>query len=369
MTNGNDPNGQSAASVQNLSPENLGLVEFLCPEFVMGWAAVSADGTPARVQAKIADTVIALAESAMPRPDLVWESPFGSMNARAFIMTFNPPLTIGVLNQVSVSIAGADTALQRLPDFEVHSDPPKRIFVLGSPRSGTSQMGASLVKALKLPWTGEAHVGPLFAAAAASLGGDANSPSDFVKAIHNWNYRGIAIEAARRAYFAMHTSPSFLDKTPGIAMVKAAPFLIECFPGAKIIFMLRNPVANVSSRLAKFGGVFAEHCMDWAATMETWANVREELPSWLEIRQEEMARNPTLVAEQLANYLGRGDLQPGILRSLSSEFLERTGAGLEKTLLSDSGWTQSEMNTFREICEPMAELFNYPLQRFSASST
>jgi len=327
----------------------------------MGWAEVCADGRPARVQARIADSVIALGEASMPRSDLVCTNPNGSMNARAFIMTFNPPLTPEALVQVSISVNGSEGFLRRRPHLAIDGGPPKRIFVLGSPRSGTSQMGATLVKALKLPWTGEAHVGPLFSAAAANLSGNPDSPDDFVRALHTWNYRGIAIEVARRAYFAMHASPSFLDKTPGISMVKAAPFLVECFPGAKVIYMLRNPVANVSSRLAKFGGVFAEHCMDWAATMEAWAQVREELPSSLEIRQEDMASNPSAVAERLANYLGRRDLQSEILASLSSEFLERTGAGLEKKLLSDSGWNEVERTTFREICEPMATLFNYPL--------
>jgi hypothetical protein len=173
------------------------------------------------------------------------------------------------------------------------------------------------------------------------------------------NFRQIAIEAAKSAYFYMHGSASFVDKTPGVKMIAAAPFLNECFPGSRFVFQRRNPVANVLSRMAKFGGSFEAHCRDWAGAMNEWLKIRASLPHYVEIQQEDMLEAPGRVAKMLAEYIGLPECADRICQSLKADSLERTGAGVGQTDRLRAGWTSDQVKTFEEICGPAMRAFGY----------
>ena len=172
-------------------------------------------------------------------------------------------------------------------------------------------------------------------------------------------FRATAIEAAKKAYFYMHGSASFVDKTPGVAMISAAPFLNECFPQSFFIFQRRNPVGNVLSRMAKFGGNFESHCRDWAAAMLEWQKVRPLLPHYLDIEQEEMLESPKRVATKIAEYIGIPYSAELIFQSLQAGSLERTGAGVGKSSRSQTGWTAEQTAIFDQICGPAMKVFGY----------
>ena len=230
---------------------------------------------------------------------------------------------------------------------------------MGSPRSGTSQLGATLTKVLGLPWLGEGHGAPLFASAADALSGDINGENGLVRFMARQKFRQIAIDAAKSAYFYMHTSASFVDKTPGVKMIMAAPFLNECFPESRFIFQRRNPVSNVLSRMVKFGGHFESHCRDWASAMNEWLKVRDQLPHYVEIQQEEMLEAPERVAKTLADYIGVPDCADRICQSLRTDSLERTGAGMGQTDRLRVGWTSDQIAAFDKICGPAMKAFGY----------
>lgn len=341
------------------SAATLGRVETLSTEFVSGWASVQAAGRFAYVYATLEEEVLGIATASMIRPDLEKARQEGRLDGYAFIVTFQRPVAADLVSSIRVFVVGQPTMLPRTKASKIDRTPCLRLFLMGSPRSGTSQLGATLTKILGLPWLGEVHGAPLFARAADALSGDKAAENGMVRHLARENFRQISVQAARSAYFHMHGSASFVDKTPGVAMIAAAPFLVECFPNSRFIFLRRNPVANVHSRLAKFGGNFEEHCRDWAAAMNEWLRVRTKLPHFVEIQQEEMLGAPERVARVIADYVGVPEAAERICESLKTGRLEQTGAGAGNTDQLQSGWTAAQLSAFDRICGPAMRAFGY----------
>jgi hypothetical protein len=281
--------------------------------------------------------------------------------ANAFVIAFDIKAPYARLREIRVQAVGGDAPFPHSAELRIDRDRQLQVFVLGSPRSGTSECAATLAKVLELPWLGEGHAAPAFKSAADLLSGDPAAQSDLLKFMAAQSFRGIASNAFRRMYYYMHGSASFLDKTPGAPMIEAAAFLTESFPNGKFIFMRRNGISNVLSRMTKFAGPFEDHCRDWAAAMAAWSRVKGKLPHSLEIDQEVMLADPELVAAHLASYLGVERAQPDIASSLRTGTLERTGAGIGRTTLAATGWSELQMNRFREICGPMMAQCGYPM--------
>ncbi len=343
---------------QAVIPDTLaGYVEILSVEFVAGWAEAAIPGGSTHVVAMVGSRVIGSGIANLRRADLDGARAQGAVNAYAFIIIFDQPISPDEVEQVDVISVSARRPFPRARSLKIDRAPPMRVFLLGSPRSGTSEMGSTITKVLGLPWVGEGHVAALFAQAANALQGDSTASNGLVRFMGVQNYRGIAQRAAKETYFFGHGSSSFVDKTPGAPMIRAVPFLYECFPEAYFIFLWRNPVANVLSRMVKFGGQFDGHCRDWAASMQAWHEEREKLPHYLEIRQEDMAENPAAVGKAMARYLGMEPIAAGIAESLSAGSHERTGAGLGKTSVRETSWTPEQIATFSRICGPMMKAF------------
>ncbi len=337
----------------------LGRVETLSSEFVTGWASVQTTGQFAYVFARLEDEVIGFGIANMVRPDLEKARQEGRLDAYAFILTFQRPVAADAVRAIGVFVLGQTSMLPCAKQLKLDRSPSLRLFLMGSPRSGTSQLGSTLTRILGLPWLGEDHGAPLFARAADALSGDKAAENGLVRHMARENFRQIAIRAARSAYFYMHGSASFVDKTPGLPMIAAAPFLVECFPGSHFIFLRRHPVANIRSRLVKFGGPFEEHCRDWAGAMNEWLRVRTMLPHHIEIQQEDMLEAPERVADAISSYIGVPGAAQRICESLRSDRLEQTGAGAGQTDKLQAGWTAEQVLAFDRICGPAMRAFGY----------
>jgi hypothetical protein len=349
----------SVADVPVHSALTLGRVETLSTDFVSGWASVQSSRKFTYVFALLEGEVIGFGAANMVRPDLEKARQDGRLDAYAFILTFQRPVATELVPSIQVFVVGQPSTLPQAKQLKIDRSPCLRLFLMGSPRSGTSQLGSTLTKVLGLPWLGEGHAAPLFARAADALSGDKGAENGLVRHMARENFRQIAIQAARSAYFYMHGSASFVDKTPGVKMIEAAPFLIECFPDARFVFQRRNPAANVRSRIAKFGGNFEEHCRDWAAAMNEWLSVRALLPHYVEIQQEEMLDAPEHVARVLADYVGVPESADRICESLKTDRLEQTGAGAGKADRLQAGWTAEQVRAFDRICGPVMRAFGY----------
>jgi hypothetical protein len=339
----------------------LGKIEVLSSEFVAGWASASPEGSYSYVVAKLRSDILGVAKARFNRADLEQARFSGTLNAYAFTIAFDHPIDPKDINSVSVHSPSTNTPFPRNRNITFDRSPPLRVFVLGSPRSGTSELARTLADQLSLPWDGEGHAGSRFAKAAEALQGEFNSSNNMLHFIDQQRVRDLVVTAAKQTYFSVHSSASFIDKTPGLSMVKSAPFLSECFPDAYFIFMRRNPIANILSRMAKFGGVFEEHCQDWAASMESWLAVREKVPHQIEIEQERMLSKPLEVGAELASFLGVPEKAPEIGASLALGRCEWTGQGLGKDSLTDTDWTRGQMETFLRYCGPVMANFGYDL--------
>jgi hypothetical protein len=336
-----------------------GRIEKLSNEFVIGWASVSAGNHPTHVYAMAGTEVIGFGVANISRPDLDRARQEGKMDAYAFIVIFDRLVPFESLNTINVFVVGQAVMLTKSDQVKIDRSPSLRLFLMGSPRSGTSQLGLTLSKTLALPWLGEGHGAPLFASAADALSGDINDKNGLARFMAHEHFRQIAIGAAKKAYFYLHGSASFVDKTPGVKMIGAAPFLNECFPGSRFVFLRRNPVSNVLSRMVKFGGNFESHCRDWAGAMNEWLRVRALLPHYVEIEQEDMLEAPDRVAKLLSEYIGAPECANQISQSLKEGSLERTGAGVGQSDRLRAGWTSDQVATFARICGPAMDAYGY----------
>ena len=336
-----------------------GFLELISPAFALGWARHAPHG-PAYIAAMLGDEILGIARAETPRADLAQLQETGRP-AGSFIVLFNRELDTADLTRVALHRLDDHSALPPIAELRFDSSPIRRIFVLGSPRSGTSELGATLQRVYDLPWMGEFHGAPLFAAPAAAIQQEMSKDDDLSHFIGAYRLDESILRLARLTYFGVHGSASFIDKTPGVPMIAAAPFLARCFPDAKFIYLRRNGVSNVLSRMAKFGGDFSEHCADWAAALTEWERVRALLPHYLELRQEDMQNNPTETASRIAEYIGTPDTAPALAASLSSGRLERTGAGIGRTRLADTGWGPLQIQRFIDVCGPAMERFGYEM--------
>lgn len=237
------------------------------------------------------------------------------------------------------------------------------MFIIGSPRCGTSELAETLATHLGLAWTGEGQnsLAPALAAGASALTLSADLTDELAVAMAAESLPMVIRAAARRIYYRAHRSASFVDKTPSEAMIRAAPFLSWCFPRARFVFMHRNGIANVLSRIRKFGGDFSDHCRDWTACMEAWEGARSELPHFLEVAQEEMAADPTRVAGAVAEYLSASGAAEAIAESLRSGSRGRTGAGLGKDSFADTDWSDFEIARFKTYCGAAMARWGHPI--------
>ena len=337
-----------------------GYVELLSSDFAAGWAELE-NGEAPLLLAMLGTRVIGAARAELKRPDLMQAAASSGLQARAFIIVYETPIPPQQASDVQIRRATAEQFLERTTRCRFDRRPKLQVLILGSPRSGTSELAHTLATHLALPWLGEGHAAHFFAQAAKNLAGDGGSGNEMVRFVAEQNVRGVVVAATKRAYFYLHSSASFLDKTPGVNMIRAAPFLIECFPDAKIIYLQRSGISNVMSRMAKFGGVFEEHCADWAEAWRAWRHIQPRLPRSLELRQEDMLNNPGGVACLVADYLGVPEQAPAFAQSLESGRLEQTGAGVQGATLAATGWSAERMAAFRRISGPAMDALGYKM--------
>lgn len=328
----------------------------ISPAFALGWAGHDKHGM-AHTAAMLEDEILGIARAEEIRSDLLQSG----IQAGGFLVLFNRDLNADEMARVSLRRLEDGYVLPALANLRTDRTSIQRIFVLGSPRSGTSELGATLQRVYHLPWEGEFHAAPLFAAPSAALQNAESAKTALARLLSAHRLDDAVVRLARLTYFGVHQSASFLDKTPGVPMIRSAPFLARCFPDAKFIYLRRNGISNVLSRMTKFGGDFAEHCADWAAALSEWERVREALPDYLELRQEDMLNAPDATAQYIAAYLQTPEATQALADSLGSGRMEQTGAGIGRTRLADTGWSLQQMERFVAISGPMMERFGYEM--------
>ena len=258
-------------------------------------------------------------------------------------------------------------------DLGVGASPDSHpVFILGAARSGTTAIANGLAKGTRYRGFSEGHVLDLAIRFAHGVNEHFELKDRWIQPGTASGYhlgqlgydrlRNEVISMLRRLAGGFNT-PFWFDKTPTYQMIASVPILADMWPNARFIFMKRRGLENIASRIRKFAGVnFDGKCRDWNIIMSSWRSVRGILPGrHIELDQREMAENPEEAAKSVGRLLG---LDPSEVESLAgvlrTEQPESTGAAASIVSdVSELGWSQSQIDVFRETCGVEMEAYGY----------
>jgi hypothetical protein len=246
---------------------------------------------------------------------------------------------------------------------------PSPLFIVGSPRSGTSLLvevclaaGFSgfregnlltLVKPLLDQVDHHFHVF-----------GRAN-PKTLIGTTDVEDMRAAVLGIFKRLLDERNPVSPWFDKTCNPGMIYALPEIIGLWPGCRILFAKRRGIENVVSRLLKFPNRnFETHCRDWAANMAAWRETRTRLEPWrfIEVEQRDLVTRPDGIAAEIAGLLELGDAaRTRIEAVIRSERNQQTAPGTAERILDlhDTGWTAQQIEVFETSCGLEMANFGY----------
>jgi len=197
---------------------------------------------------------------------------------------------------------------------------PDLIFLVGQPRSGSTLAqrilaGHPSIMSCSEPWLMFFASQPL---STASPGASINeqlaktSLNELSKLLPNG--RTDLIEAVRAGYGRLYSlilkdrpESIFLDKTPRYYLI--VPELHEIFPSAKIVVLLRNPMAVMASNLTTWAKPGLGGLWPWRDDLKLAPRLLADsldssLPNLYKLRYEDLVSHPESSMKQLCEWLG-----------------------------------------------------------------
>ncbi|AMJ99762.1 hypothetical protein AVL55_17340 [Alteromonas macleodii] len=260
------------------------------------------------------------------------------------------------------SQAGRQRKRIKVWDIALISDTCKTppVFVVGSPRAGTTAIGNSLRIALGAKNYGEHHFIELQKRINQTI-------NEYFTTYHTRSDVGTFIEDISPAlvklkfennvkdlYSHWNTGNYIVDKTPGRNMLNCIPLLLEIWPESKFIYCKRRAYENVRSRLAKFPNLdIYQHSSQWVETMNTWRKVKKHIPrnNFIELDQQDMRKECS-------------DLKIFLKSFLTDELVNRVIEGLNDIEPQKSNYTDKDnfdSNIVKSICGDEMQLNGYSL--------
>lgn len=249
---------------------------------------------------------------------------------------------------------------------------PKPIFVVGSPRSGTSIVAEALRYGLGANIANETHIITAFSELESHFNKRfyKSEPSQHkgmsLSLFPNTYVKAELIKLIRNAYHATFTSGMIIDKTPGKLMLSMLPIAIYAFPDAEVIFCKRRAIENVVSRVEKFKGMtFKEHLTGWVKCFEEWKISKTAITSLLkrdcwnvEVDQYTILNKPEYAAKHVADGL---NLSPSLVDAFAHVFSSKRPESKDATVkpvisLESVNWDEEQRSLFIKLCsKTMAE--------------
>lgn len=359
-----------------------GFVETVTSHQVQGWAYDS-DQPSAHVEIVIraGDIIVASGRADVLRQDLraagIGDGDHG------FMLDLMPAIDIDTLFDIE-TMAQVDKARHVLPLVpslrSTASDPVSNsnipitdtsqfpVFILGPARSGTSSITLGLLESDRYKGYGEGHLLPLahemlsmvdrYYQRHAGDGSDTMLRNVPVQVFQSFVRRSF-VQLARSIFPTAY----WLDKTPTVEMVRAAPLMREIWPNARFIFMKRRVIENVLSRKRKFPLDSADsHYSDWVAVMQAWLEVRDALAgAYLEVDHRQLVLHPGATASGIAEFLDMpADAAARLRHYICTSRPEQTAAMFGSIhMIDDLGLTEAEMTGMLARCDPMMTAYGY----------
>jgi hypothetical protein len=162
----------------------------------------------------------------------------------------------------------------------------------------------------------------------------------------------------------LHPVAPWVDKSGNPEMIEAIPTLLKLWPEGRFIFAKRRGIENIASRMKKFPQHnFEYHCRDWARNMRAWRLQRANISpgSFIEVDQQDMIRKPAAVAGRLAELLGLSQSEQEALTSIFDRGRpQQTIEGsAERVLIPEDMWTDVQMEMFTSLCGTEMREFGY----------
>ncbi len=250
--------------------------------------------------------------------------------------------------------------------------PRSPVFIVGSPRSGTSILVDLMLAAgyhgfregmfLSLMTGFQTVIDRHFATFAAP-----GNRQVMVSVLDPEALKDRLYAVIRAVVEEENPQPPWFDKTGNPEMIEAIPILRRLWPESVVIFARRRAIENIASRVKKFPEhSFEYHCRDWARNMATWRRIRPQLPESArrEVDQQDMIQRPEAVVEELIGFL---DLDPdrraAMVQTLQQNRPQQTEQGSAARIhsLISTGWAPQQAELFLKVCEEELDAYGYSL--------
>lgn len=242
-----------------------------------------------------------------------------------------------------------------------------KVFIVGSPRSGTSITYYAMQEVIGLPGYGESHVFPIFQ-----------------RLIHEYyqyaqSFAGQTDIAASRLdtrllktsmfahihdlYARLYADGNWVDKTPGGEGIRGIPVILDAFPAAKIIIARRTGIETVNSIMKKFSVPFDDACTIWNVAAEETLRIRTLGINVLEVDQFDMTNDPARTGQRIAVALDRADKAGALAEFFSSRRTDQLSQHnwTSRVTLDGTDWSDADKATFKRRCGAMMNEFGYPM--------
>jgi len=174
-------------------------------------------------------------------------------------------------------------------------------------------------------------------------------------------------EIVRTIVNEVNPQEPWFDKTGNPEMILEIPTLRELWPTAVFIKAKRRGIENVMSRMKKFPThPFEYHCSNWAKNMAAWRTIREQIASecFIEIEQRDMIQQPEQTAQRLCAFLRVEDSKLATaarVMNMNRPQESTKGSASRTSSLAESGWTTEQIEVFLKHCEAEMTAFGYTM--------
>jgi len=354
-----------------------GKIERLDRNGLIGWVAITDDAADKpQVEIIVDGEVVGRCRATRPRPD-VEALGWGDGLCGVYI-PIPDSVTDDQLEGARIRFVGTELYLEtpakpqpiaipetREPKVSGHSP----VFIVGSPRSGTSILVDALLAAGYSGFREGNLLGlvkPLF-----------DCVDRYFKIHHRTDTRTLIgqlkpadfKDPIRRLFkdVLMRHNPTdpWFDKTGNPETIYIISDLVSLWPDCRILFAKRRGIENIVSRLRKFPeNDFRFHCVDWARNMAAWRVVREAVARnrFIEIDQRNMIIEPDDVAADMSKLLGLDmDKSRAVAETFRHNRPQQTAAGTAERIVSidESGWSPDQIAIFLKCCGGEMQEYGY----------